>query len=170
MTAGSTFPSLFAMIARRHMHEFGTRREHLAAVAVKNHANGALNPDAHLRKVITLDQAMAGKPVADPLTEYRKDLEAHRNSSVAHFRIGEILIQQGDYQAAANELREALSGDMQPRWIEVWALINLGKIFDITHQRDRALNEYRQALGTKDNTRGALDEAKKYTETPYSRN
>src|SRR6185295_5798940 len=48
--AGSTFPSLFAMIARRHMHQFGTRREDLAAVAVKNHANGALNPDAHLQK------------------------------------------------------------------------------------------------------------------------
>src|SRR5438128_4149455 len=68
--AGSTFPSLFAMIARRHMREFGTRREHLAAVAVKNHANGALNPDAHLRKVITLEQALAGKPVADPLNLY----------------------------------------------------------------------------------------------------
>jgi acetyl-CoA C-acetyltransferase len=66
--AGSTFPSLFAMIARRHMHQFGTTREHLAAVAVKNHANGALNPDAHLRKAITVEQALAGKPVAEPLT------------------------------------------------------------------------------------------------------
>lgn len=68
--AGSTFPSLFAMIARRHMHEFGTTREHLAAVAVKNHENGALNPDAQMRKVITLEQAMAGKPIADPLNLY----------------------------------------------------------------------------------------------------
>jgi acetyl-CoA C-acetyltransferase len=68
--AGSTFPSLFAMIARRHMHDFGTRREHLAAVAVKNHENGALNPDAHLRKVITLEQAMNGRPVAEPLNLY----------------------------------------------------------------------------------------------------
>src|SRR6185312_10705549 len=68
--AGSTFPSLFAMIARRHMHDFGTLRQHLAAVAVKNHANGALNPDAHLRKAITLEQALAGKPVADPLNLY----------------------------------------------------------------------------------------------------
>lgn len=68
--AGSTFPSLFAMIARRHMHEFGTTREHLAAVAVKNHANGALNPSAHLRKTITMEQALAGKPVADPLTVF----------------------------------------------------------------------------------------------------
>ena len=54
MKVGSTFASLFAMIARRHMHEFGTTREHLAAVAVKNHANGALNPDAQMRKVITM--------------------------------------------------------------------------------------------------------------------
>ncbi len=68
--AGSTFPSLFGMIARRHMHRYGTTREHLAAVAVKNHENGALNPDAQMRKAITLAQAMAGKPIADPLNLY----------------------------------------------------------------------------------------------------
>lgn len=68
--AGATFPALFAMIARRHMYQFGTTREQLAAVAVKNHSNGAKNPYAHMRKVITLEQAMAGKPVADPLTVY----------------------------------------------------------------------------------------------------
>jgi acetyl-CoA C-acetyltransferase len=70
MRAGNTFASLFAMIARRHMHDFGTKKEHLAAVAVKNHANGALNPDAHMRKTITLEQAMKGKPIADPLNIY----------------------------------------------------------------------------------------------------
>src|SRR5205085_7002942 len=68
--AGSTFASLFAMIARRHMYQFGTTREHLAAVAVKNHANGALNPDAHMRKVITMEQALNGRPVAEPLGLY----------------------------------------------------------------------------------------------------
>ena len=68
--AGATFPALFAMIARRHMHQYGTTREHLAAVSVKNHANGAKNPRAHMRKVITLEQALAGKPVAEPLTVY----------------------------------------------------------------------------------------------------
>jgi len=70
MRAGSTFASLFAMIANRHMHDFGTTREHLASVAVKNHAAGALNPDAHMRKTITLEQAMNGRPVAEPLTVY----------------------------------------------------------------------------------------------------
>lgn len=68
--AGSTFPSLFAMIARRHMHDFGTTREHLSAVAVKNHANGTLNPDAQMRKVITLEQAMNARPIAEPLNLY----------------------------------------------------------------------------------------------------
>jgi acetyl-CoA C-acetyltransferase len=68
--AGSTFPSLFAMIARRHMYQYGTTREHLAAVAVKNHANGALNPDAHMRKVITMEQALNARPVAEPLYLY----------------------------------------------------------------------------------------------------
>ena len=68
--AGATFPALFAMIARRHMHQYGTTREQLASVAVKNHANGAKNPQAHMRKVITLEQALNGKPIAEPLTVF----------------------------------------------------------------------------------------------------
>jgi acetyl-CoA C-acetyltransferase len=68
--AGSTFPSLFAMIAKRHMHQYGTTREMLASVAVKNHGNAAKNPHAQMKKVITLEQALGGKPVADPLTVY----------------------------------------------------------------------------------------------------
>jgi acetyl-CoA C-acetyltransferase len=68
--AGSTFPSLFGMIARRHMHDFGTTRAQLSSVAVKNHENGALNPDAQMRKVITLEQAMNARPIAEPLNLY----------------------------------------------------------------------------------------------------
>ena len=68
--AGATFPALFAMIARRHMYQYGTTREQLAAVAVKNHANGAKNPLAHMRKVITMEQALAGKPISEPLTVF----------------------------------------------------------------------------------------------------
>lgn len=68
--AGATFPALFAMIAHRHMYEYGTTREQMAAVAVKNHGNGAKNPYAHMRKIITMEQALNGKPVADPLTAF----------------------------------------------------------------------------------------------------
>jgi acetyl-CoA C-acetyltransferase len=80
--AGATFPALFAMIAQRHMHQYGTTREHLAAVAVKNHANGAKNPHAHMRKVITMEQALAGKMIADPLTVYDCSLISDGASAV----------------------------------------------------------------------------------------
>jgi acetyl-CoA C-acetyltransferase len=67
---GATFPGLFGLIASRHMHELGTTREHLVAVAVKNHANGMLNPRAQLRKSITIEKALASRPIAEPLTLY----------------------------------------------------------------------------------------------------
>ena len=51
-------------------------------MAVKNHANGAMNPDAHMKKVITLEQAMAGKPIADPLNVYDCSLVSDGAASV----------------------------------------------------------------------------------------
>jgi tetratricopeptide (TPR) repeat protein len=105
----------------------------------------------------------------DTLDKCQDALKMNRHSSLLHFRIGEIYFMQGNLQGSANEFRESLNGDFQPRWTEVWDHINLGKIFDTSGQRDRALNEYRQALKTKDNTRGALDEARKYIQTPYDK-
>src|SRR5690349_9941524 len=75
----------------------------------------------------------------------------------------------GQYEPAANAFHEALNGDMQPRWVEVWSHLNPGKIFDMTGQRERALNEYRQAQRTGDNPRGAMDDAATYTQFPYPR-
>jgi acetyl-CoA C-acetyltransferase len=80
--AGATFPALFAMIARRHMYQYGTTREHLASVAVKNHQNGAKNPLAHMRKVITMEQALNGKPISEPLTVYDCSLVSDGAASV----------------------------------------------------------------------------------------
>lgn len=64
---GATFPGLYAMIAKRHMHEFGTTKEDLARVAVKNHQNGAKNPFAQYQKEISMDIALNAAPVAEPL-------------------------------------------------------------------------------------------------------
>lgn len=105
----------------------------------------------------------------DALKEYQKALEVSRNSSLAHYRVGELFFLQNNYQSAANEFREALSGDLDPKWTDVWSHINLGKIFDITDQRERAVNEYRQALRTKDNTQGAIEEAGKYVNQKFER-
>lgn len=67
---GMTFPGHFAMVAQRHAHDYGTTPEQLAAVAVKNHANGARNPKAHFQRPITLEQALGGERIADPLGIY----------------------------------------------------------------------------------------------------
>jgi len=64
---GVTFPGLYAMIARAHMERYGTTPEQLAAVAVKNHANGALNPLAQFRRPITVETVLNSIMVADPL-------------------------------------------------------------------------------------------------------
>ena len=68
-TRGETAPVLFAPFATRHMHEFGTTREMLASVAVKNHYNGARDPYAHFQNEITVDDVLevgAGVPSAAP--------------------------------------------------------------------------------------------------------
>ena len=65
--AGTTFSGLYALIAQRHMHEFGTKREHLSMVAVKNHKNGAQNPKAQFQRETTLEKAMKAPMVAAPL-------------------------------------------------------------------------------------------------------
>ena len=105
----------------------------------------------------------------DALKEYQKALETTRNSSLANYRIAEIFFLQQNWQAAANSFREVLNGDLDPKWTEVWAHINLGKIFDVTGQRERAVNEYNLAIRTKDNTQGAQEEAAKFLKTPYER-
>ena len=64
---GATFPGLYAMMARAHMDEFGTTREQLAQVAVKNHYHGSMNPKAQFRNTITIDAVISSPLVADPL-------------------------------------------------------------------------------------------------------
>jgi hypothetical protein len=138
-----------------------------------------IDPDGHLlrmgEKVRVAVAIRKGEQFAEiseyseALKEYQKALETNRNNSLAHYRIAEIYFLQNIYQSAANSFRECLNGDLDPKWTEAWAHIGLGRIFDITGQRDRAVNEYTQAQRTRDNTQGAQDTAGKYIKTPYER-
>jgi hypothetical protein len=128
------------------------------------------SPDLKLRVAILKgEQLVQQNDLAQALQELQKALDINRNSSLAHYRVAEVFFQQRNYQAAANEYRAARDGDGEPRWTEVWSSLMLGKIFDTTGQRERALNEYRRALETNDNFQGALDEARKYMAAPYQR-
>ena len=67
---GTTFPSFYAMMANAHMHQYGTTREQLSMVSVKNHMYGAMNPYAHIQKAITLEEAMKSSMICYPLNLY----------------------------------------------------------------------------------------------------
>jgi tetratricopeptide (TPR) repeat protein len=126
--------------------------------------------DVKLRAAILRGQALQQQgDLSTALTEFNKALDLNKNSSLAHYRIAEVFFFQRNYQASANAYRDAINGDGEPRWTEVWSRIQLGKIFDITGQRERAINEYRQATQTNDNTFNALEEARKYLQKAYER-
>ncbi len=64
---GPTVPGMYAFLARRHMHEYGTRPEQLAAIAVAARKHGALHPQAQLRKPVTVAEVLASPMIADPI-------------------------------------------------------------------------------------------------------
>ena len=127
-------------------------------------------PDLAVRvAVLRGQQLVAQGDLTGALVEYQKALDANKNSSLASYRIGEIFFQQRNYQSAANSFRDTLRGDQDPRWTEVWSHVELGRIFDVTGQRERAVNEYRLAVQTNDNTQGAINEARNLMTHPYTR-
>jgi len=114
------------------------------------------------------DQLSQEQAYLEAIKQYQAVLEVNKSSSLAHYRIGEIFFKLRNYTASMEEFRRALDGDLDPKWVEVWSHLKLGEIFDVTGQRDRALNEYNRALQTNDNTQGALDEANRYIKKPYA--
>jgi aminopeptidase N len=128
------------------------------------------SPDLKVRAAILRGQQLVEQgDLAEALKQFQLALDNNKNSSLAHYRIAEVFFLQRNYQAAANAYRDALNGDGEPRWVEVWSHLRLGNIYDLTGQRERATGEYRQAIQTNDNTQGAIEEARKYLNTPYQR-
>jgi aminopeptidase N len=126
-------------------------------------------PDLQVRiDILKGQQLVAQNDLLGALNDYKQALQANPQSSLASYREGEVYMAQRNYQAAVNAFRDALRGDDEPAWTEVWSHIAIGKIFDLTGQRDRAVNEYRLAVQTNDNTQGAVNEARLYLQKPYS--
>jgi aminopeptidase N len=127
-------------------------------------------PDLAVRVAVLRGQQLVMQgDYTGALAEYQKALDANKTSSLAAYRIGEVFFKQRNYQSAANSFRDALRGDLDPKWAEVWSHIYLGYIFDVTGQRERAVNEYRLAVQTNDNTQGAVNEARARMAAPYKR-
>ena len=126
------------------------------------------SPRLRVRAIVARGENLAavGK-YFEAVQEYRRALDVQPTNSLAHFRMAEAMFYQKNYQAAANEFRAALGGELDPQWTEVWSHIYIGKIYDVLGQRERAVNEYTLAQHTKDDTAGAQQEATRYMQKPY---
>jgi hypothetical protein len=127
------------------------------------------SPQMRIRATIARGEALAlvGK-YYEAIQQYQQALDIQPTDSLAHFRIGEAMFYQKNYQAAANAFRSALGGDLNPKWVEVWSHIYIGKIYDVLGQRERAVNEYNLAQHTRDDTAGAQQEAARYMRVAYN--
>jgi aminopeptidase N len=105
----------------------------------------------------------------EAIKAYENAISLEPHKSLAHFRLAEVCYEQFNLQTSANSFRDALNGDKDPKWIEVWCYIYLGKIYDILGQRQRAMAEYTKAVNTKDDTYGAQAEANKWLSIPFVR-
>ena len=95
------------------------------------------------------------------------ELKSATRSSLAKYCIAEFLLEKHAYQASVNAYRDSLAGDGNPGWTKVWSQIQIGKVFDITGQRERAVAQYKLAIQTGDNTDGAINQARELLEHPF---
>ena len=132
--------------------------------------NNLLKSSPHLRllALVARGEALASNgKYYEAIQEYQHALDVQPNNSLAHFRMAEAMFYQKSYNSAANEFRAAIGGDLDPKWVEVWGHIYMGKIYDLLGQRERAVNEYSLAQHIKDDTAGAQEEAQAYLQKPY---
>ena len=128
------------------------------------------NLQLRVRAIIARGEALAEQGrYYDAIQQYQQALDQQKDSALAEFRMAEAFFYQKNYSAAANAFRDTLDGNIDPsfKWVEVWAHIYLGKVYDVAGDRARAVNEYSKAQQTNDDTGGAQNEAKKYLAQPY---
>jgi acetyl-CoA acetyltransferase len=128
---GLVAPAGFALRARRHMTEFGTTAEQLAAVSVKNRRHGSLNPAAQFRQLISLEEVLASPMIVDPLTR----LQCCPNADGA----AAIILASPDVARRAG----LTPGDA--RWVEVRAALLVSGSYENPQDLSRWETDYRAA-------------------------
>ena len=151
-----------------HIETFGRPKPNGITIDPNNNLLKS-SPSLRVRAIIARGEALAlVAKYYEAIQEYQRALDVQPTNSLAHFRMGEAMFYQKNFQAAANAFRAALGGDLNPKWVEVWGHIYMGKIYDALGQRERAVNEYSLAQRSKDDTAGAQEEASRYMQKPYN--
>ena len=129
------------------------------------------SPQLRVRAIIARGESLAelGR-YYDAIKQYQRALSLDPSNALADFRMGEAFFYQRNYAASAQSFRDTMEAatDLTTKWTEVWSHIYLGKIYDISGDRTRAINEYSKAKQTGDNTGGAQAEADKYMKKAYT--
>ena len=127
-----------------------------------------LSPDIRVAVSINRgEELMNDGRFNESMDQFQDAIDQNPRSSLAAFRMGEAQFELGNITPAAQNFRNAINGDLKPKWIEVWSYINLGKIFDSRGDHDRAVQEYQKAIGTGDDAYAAQAEAQKLIQTPF---
>jgi|SRR5688572_477458 len=103
----------------------------------------------------------------DAMDQFQDAIDLSPNSSLALFRMGEAMFELNNLTPAAQNFRNAVNGDLKPKWVEVWSYINLGKIYDSRGDHERAISEYQKAISTGDDAYGAQGYAQRYITQPF---
>jgi acetyl-CoA C-acetyltransferase len=117
---GLLFPGIYAMSASRYMHDHGVSAEDLARVAVKNSHHGSLNPRAHRRRALTLEEVLASRMIADPLTLYQC---AGLSDAAAAVVLGAHRRDARDVHLRASALRSGRAWDQASEHVWGWEIV-----------------------------------------------
>ncbi|HEY9233207.1 MAG TPA: M1 family aminopeptidase, partial [Blastocatellia bacterium] len=114
-------------------------------------------------------QAAQREEYAEAEEQFRQAIKLSPRSSMAWYNLGLLYMDQRNWQKARDALTQALDGDLEPSWIEVWSYIKRGNTYDADDNRERAVAEYDKAISNGNDYNGAQKAAERYKGQPYKK-
>jgi hypothetical protein len=104
---------------------------------------------------------------AEAQAQFEEALKLDRSNSWIYYHLGLLFLEQRNYDLAIDNFKAALSGNLSPTWLSVWANIKMGNAYDAKGDRNRAVSAYKRAADLGDNYDNAQEAVKRYQATPY---
>jgi aminopeptidase N len=105
--------------------------------------------------------------LAEAQQQFEAALKLDRNNSWIYYNLGNLFLEQRNYDLAIDNYKATLSGNLRPNWLEVWANIKMGNAYDAKGDRTRAVAAYKRAEASGDDYDNAQEAVKRYMATPY---
>jgi aminopeptidase N len=104
---------------------------------------------------------------ADAQQQFEAALKLDRSNSWIYYNLGNLFLEQRNYDLAIDNFKAALAGNLRPSWLEVWANIKMGNAYDAKGDRTRAVAAYKRAEASGDDYDNAQEAVKRFMATPY---